>query len=413
MISEEEWPSWVEEQCAKNGWTHSSSSSPLIWRELIDRGGKGYYLGGTFQFEEYINQHYSIKAETTQDIENKIATENLDVFQTLQLEAIKSKPPEPLRVCISHASSPITYQLAPLLLTQKVFKEEKIHIVLFDHKDHIDSLNALSLELQDMSVFNLAGVQVTDSATEAFRAVSVAFLLNYTDNYTEGNEEQLLEAAQTYTTYAGIIDFSSEKSIKVILTGSYANVGATIMSTSVASIDARQFIASPSLAEYQASSIIASKLNVSSADIEQMGIWGPSEGPNVIPDTSHVLVHHYQGSIVGNDEFTLPLEQCLFEKHWIKEEFPVLLATRQKSGRSTLVEAAGLAKLMKSWWSGDGVWHSVGVVFDSGVAICRPCCCKGNGWERIEGVEVNEYIREPVEREKEKLQAELAKFKSS
>ena len=398
----------MEEQCSKNGWDHNALSSPLIWRELIDRGGRGSYLGGTSQFEEYISHYYNIIPKTISDIEAKIATENLDAFQTLQLEAIKNKPPDPVKICISHASSPIAYHLAPLLLTQRVFKNQKLHLVLFDHSDYTDTLNGLSLELQDLACSNLAQVQITNSVTEAFQAVSVAFLLDYTD--VTCTDQQLLEAAKTYTTYAGVIDFSAEKSVKVILTGPYACVGATLMSRSVTSIDPKQFIASPASAEYQASSIIASKLNVLTSDIKQVGIWGLSEGPHVIPDIRHTLVHHYQGSIVGNDEFSLPLDQCLFDKKWIQEEFSDLLVSRQNGARSSLVEAVGLAGLMKSWWEGDGTWHSVGVMFadDSDVAICRPCCCRGNGWEKMDGVEKMDAF----ERARERLQLELARTKN-
>jgi len=47
----ETWDSWLGEVCRQNGWQHSRS--PIVWRELVDRGGKGILLGGANEFMEY------------------------------------------------------------------------------------------------------------------------------------------------------------------------------------------------------------------------------------------------------------------------------------------------------------------------------------------------------------------------
>ena len=43
---------WVLRTKEQHGWTDKhDDSSPLVWRELIDRGGKGMLLGGSNDFE--------------------------------------------------------------------------------------------------------------------------------------------------------------------------------------------------------------------------------------------------------------------------------------------------------------------------------------------------------------------------
>lgn len=42
---------WLEATCNKNGWKHKDS--PLVWRELVDQGGKGMLLGGFSEFLEH------------------------------------------------------------------------------------------------------------------------------------------------------------------------------------------------------------------------------------------------------------------------------------------------------------------------------------------------------------------------
>ena len=423
LFSQEEWPSWVQEQCTKNGWSHPPSLSPLIWRELIDRGGKGIYMGGVAELEDYAQHYYDTSPNTTNTIESSIATENLDTFQTLHLEAIKNKPPDPIRICISHASSPITYHLTGLILTQDIFQSCKLHLVLYDHTQHVESLKGLAMELQDMACSNLADVTVTDSTHEAFKAISAAFLLDYNEPIEVNNQDDiegikkrdLFQAARTYINYAGIMDFSAEKNVRVILIGPYANTGAALMAKTVSSIEKTQFIASPALAERQARSILASKLGVATSDIRQVGMWGSSEG-HVVPDTTHTLVHHHQGSIVGPDDFSLPLRQCLFEQKWLKEDFQSLFESRHINSScygnqgTYLAKAVVLANLMESWWLGDGAWHSVGVVLEGEeLALCYPCCCKDGKWERILNVEIGEEIKEKVEREVERLREEFTK----
>ena len=37
--SQEEWGEWLKEQCKKRDFEHEKS--PMVWRELVQRGGKG------------------------------------------------------------------------------------------------------------------------------------------------------------------------------------------------------------------------------------------------------------------------------------------------------------------------------------------------------------------------------------
>ena len=43
---------WLKNTCNERGWSHSSS--PLVWRELVDRGGKGILIGGANDFQVQI-----------------------------------------------------------------------------------------------------------------------------------------------------------------------------------------------------------------------------------------------------------------------------------------------------------------------------------------------------------------------
>ncbi|XP_063093424.1 putative malate dehydrogenase 1B isoform X10 [Cavia porcellus] len=50
------WEEWLKEVCEKNKWSHKKS--PIVWRELLDRGGKALLLGGYNDFLEHAQHDY-------------------------------------------------------------------------------------------------------------------------------------------------------------------------------------------------------------------------------------------------------------------------------------------------------------------------------------------------------------------
>ena len=558
----EEWPSWVQEVCSHNSWSHPSSppsspsrpsSSPLVWRELLDRGGKGLYLGGLSEFEQYARHYYDVVVETDTLSEQKIAAENLDSLKALELERQTSPKVEPLRLCITNATSETAYHLASQIVRGGVGGEQALALQLLDSADNLPQLEGIAMELTDLAAPHLVRVQVTSSVQEALNSVSIAFILDYphqvleqrqgepapsneepalskeepasskeeptssassneehqvfgqrkeepapsneepassneepalsneehqvfgqrkeeppssneepassneepalskeepasskeeptpskeepasskeepapsNEEPTPSNEEpasskeepapskeepapskeepapsneehqvseqrqgesassnqekngELASSALRYHQYATTLDFCAQKDIKVILSGKYANTGAAIMAKAITSIPRTSFVACPSLVEAQARSILAQRLDVNTADVRQVAIWGRTHG-TVLSDTSYTRVHRFKGAVVGPESFSLPVSRCIFEKEWLSKEFPVLLAARHggmegyRSNRCPLSEAIGLVTLARDWCSGRGgeEWWSMGVVCEGSEGV--------------------------------------------
>ena len=112
--SEEAWSTWLENECKQRGWSHNQGS-PIIWREIVDTGGMGLYIGGPEQFEKYAQQYYNISPTTEVKLEEEIAIENLQTFQEDERQV---KPPVQLiRVCLTNCTCPVAYHLAQLIAT--------------------------------------------------------------------------------------------------------------------------------------------------------------------------------------------------------------------------------------------------------------------------------------------------------
>ena len=408
------------EQCQEKGWTHPPTSSPLIWRELIDRGGKGSYVGGLAEFEEYSYHYYQVSPPIAADdtLATAISVENADTLQTLIIEAQQLQREPPVHVCITSASSALSYHLSSLLLTRAVFKDRDVFIHLYDHPDNISVLEGVAMELTDLAHSKLAGVSCSSSMQDAFKAVSAAFIVE--SSPVTQDSMSVSEAAVMYYRYAAMMDYCAQKDVRVVVIGPHSNTGAAIMAQTVTSISKSSFVASPFLVMQQARSILAGKLNVKSSDLEKVAVWGPCEGEVVI-DTAHTRVHNFQGSITGPEEFSLPLLECLFDRLWLNEEFPGLVLSRHLQGHgyggrgNDLAVAVGLCQLMKAWWGSEGEWYPVGVVCDSakqgmeeGMVISQPCICRDEKWLPVEGVEISDGVRERVDQQLIRLKEELS-----
>ena len=200
----DEWPSWLSEQCSQYGWKHSSGS-PLVWRELIDRGGKGLYLGGLQEFEHYASHYHGITPTTGGELEEAIARENQETLLSLKLEQENAPKVEPLRVCVTSASSQIAYHLVQQIATGKVYGEDKVVAIhLYDSDtDKGEELEGVALELVDLASPVLHEVRVAKSIKDAVDSVSVVFILDYPYQPVIASEETTQQPEDPVTVQEG------------------------------------------------------------------------------------------------------------------------------------------------------------------------------------------------------------------
>ena len=174
----------------------------------------------------------------------------------------------------------------------------------------------------------------------------------------ESADPDLTTAAALYQRYAALLDFHAQKSVRVIVAGRYGNTGASLMAKFASSLQPGNFVASSSLAEQQARSILAGKLGLNPSKVEQVGIWGLCYG-DVAVDTSQTCVHDFPGAVTGPRPFSLPVNRCVFEPQWLSNELPRLLASlhgcsegSRGGGGGGASEAHGLAEMVTAWCGG-------------------------------------------------------------
>ncbi|CAF5088960.1 unnamed protein product, partial [Rotaria magnacalcarata] len=153
-----DWDDWVESTYGKNQWKSSKRSSPLIWRELMERGGRGTLVGDLDDFQEYAQCYYGTILDhfmtNSSALFRLIAEENIQ--QYTQDIALKKQFIEqtlnPYHVCIVGAHHPCAYELFPELLSSKLFPNRDIFLRLTTNDpSKLSSLEAMAMEIEDLA----------------------------------------------------------------------------------------------------------------------------------------------------------------------------------------------------------------------------------------------------------------------
>ncbi len=386
----------------------------MLWRELVDTGGKGLYLGGLKEFEDYALKYYAISPSTDLVLEGKIASENRQTFLQQQQERENFVPTPPIKICLTDATSTVAYHLAQLLATGAVTRPDTMVALHLFNPELNTVCEGVIMELQDLASPCLEYIKFSSSMEEAFAGVSMAYILDYP--YTTHNlnlfnldvrNTRLTAVVNQFREYTKALENAASKDVKVVVSGCFANSGAGIMAASASTLPSSSFVASPCLAESQMKAVIASRLHLNGSDIMQAAVWGKTHGPAIIADTSFTRVQHYPGAVMGPDPFNLPLTRCEFDKDWLEKTFPQLMEARHgalegyREEGAAVSEAVGLATFGRDWWLGETQqWRSVGVVNDGtaysipkGVACSTPCHCKEGKWECVPDLALSELIQ--------------------
>lgn len=380
-----EWSGWLEEICQIHGFDYKGVvatnlmfftlgcrlGSPLIWRELIDRGGRGFLIGGPTEFNQYIAEYYGVSPDIYDDeLAGKVAEENLNTLVQDSKEMEQNQPVKPVNICITNSSTPLAYQLCSMLCSQQVCGSD-IQLTLLDSAAGTEEAEGVALEVMDMCSNHVRSVVVTNNATEAFQQAAILFILDQFSSDTD-----ISTVAYHYHNYAKLLDSSNPASnTKVIVYGFYSELAVSIMVHYSNCLKRSQFCSSHYFTEQQVKSLIGNKLNINPAYISGVAIWGGTV------DLTMCTISQYEGAIVGPPHFFLPLNKCLFDTKWLEEDFFKEFSLRSskngyKDSSPCVAEATSLLHHIQDWINGsDKEFHSVGIVSDGSVAAITDGLC--------------------------------------
>ncbi|XP_072473484.1 putative malate dehydrogenase 1B isoform X1 [Notamacropus eugenii] len=385
------WEQWLKDLCWKNRWRHKRS--PIVWRELVDRGGKGLLLGGFNEFLEHAQLYYGITSKMLTPEMLLIAGENLETHIEIAQEEkeIKQKI-NPLKVWIAGASCPTCYNLIPILVNGEVFSmDEEISIHLLNNNFEEDSLSALVMEGQDLAAPLLRAISVCTVIEEAFLGAEVIIILNDDiDNESESLENRIKARLPLCQSFGFLIEKNAHQSVKVIVAGkTFLNLTTSLLITYAPSINPRNIIALATVVENEAKAILARKLKTTASDIKDVIIWGNITGSRYI-DLKKAKVFRYDSAIWGPPSYSRYLLNLIFDSEWLSKEFGNSLNAWSLKGyfRRGISSAHCIATILKFWYhdSPPGEIFSLGIMSEGefgipeGIVYSMPVKCVNGVW---------------------------------
>ncbi|XP_076455865.1 putative malate dehydrogenase 1B [Babylonia areolata] len=420
----EEWECWLDRTCQSRGWEHSQS--PIVWRELIDRGGKGVLIGGASEFQEYVKGYYGLESSLVSSDMKQIASENRKTKTEIDAEIAQYKAlSKPLHVCITAADSPACYSIMTTIASGEVFgPNTEINIRLLDNTDKDSSLaRGLAMETQDLCEGLVRGVEVMDDTAKAFRDCSAIIILDEllrTDE--ESHADWIHRNCDAFTAYGQHINDGAMKNVRVLVAGNGpVNFNTMILIHSAPKIPRQNIVGLSRGVENRAKSVIGQRLNVNTAGVVDLIVWGNVNGKHFI-DNSKSRVHGYDGAIWGPPSYSVPVLEMVHDSKWMEKEYLEQVEQRRSAvetalGHSSAGSAArAITSFMTHWWNGSpkGQMFSLAVASDGwynvpeDLVFSFPVTLSPKGyWIVVQDIEMPEDSKHRLEESVAELKAEM------
>ncbi|XP_004552727.3 putative malate dehydrogenase 1B isoform X3 [Maylandia zebra] len=358
-ILPDEWKEWLGATCEKNNWKHEGS--PLVWRELVEQGGKGMLLGGFNDFLEHCQVFPNVSA---------------------------------------------------------------ISLRLLDLEGNEEQLQSLRLEIEELAISMLHQVTTGTDLERAFRKADVILLLDDGghDGENEGEEvkkKKVKVISERYKEYGQLIDATAKETVKVIVSGdSFLNLRCSLLVDSARSIDSHQFIAAAAQLENEAKAVLGKKMRMRPSDITDVIVWGNISGTFYI-DLQRAKVFNHDGPITGPAFFSQPLLSIFPDRKWLETDFQHLvrrrrLAVTSKTGQVAATSAAnGILTVLKAWnGASDPDVLSSGVAcpghysLPDGIVFSVPLTFTDGKWSVVSELTVENELKYRLELSASELQQE-------
>ncbi|KAM9328443.1 putative malate dehydrogenase 1B [Pholidichthys leucotaenia] len=411
-ILPDEWKEWLNATCQINGWKHEHS--PLVWRELVEQGGKGMLLGGFSDFIEHCQDYYGVTSDMPTVMMLRAAAENLETkMDLIKEEQHQANLIQPLHIWISSALNPICQVLMPNLLSAEVFPNvSAISLHLLDLDGNEEELQWLKMEIEDLALNMLHRVTIHTDLKHAFWEADVILLLDNvgSDGVNESEEEKkkkIKKITGGYREYGKLIDKRAKRTVKVIVSGdSFVNMRCFLLVESAPSLDSHQFVAVATQLENEARAVLAKEMKVRPSDVTDVIVWGNISGTFYI-DLQRAKVFNYDGPIKGPAFFSQPVLKIFYNRKWLETEFQHLVCSRcmevtSKTGRAAVTSATnGILTVLKAWngTCDPDMILSVGVLcsghynLPDGIVFSVPVTFTDSKWSVLSDVTVGQELK--------------------
>ncbi len=318
----------------------------------------------------------------------------------------------PVRVAVTGAAGQIGYSLVFRIASGEMLGPDQpviLQMLELPMEKAQAALKGVMMELEDCAFPLLAGMVGTDDALVAFKDADIAMLVGARPR-GPGMERKdlLLENAKIFTAQGAALNAVASRNVKVLVVGNPANTNAYIAMKSAPDLNPKNFTAMLRLDHNRALSQLAGKTGKAVGDIKSLVVWG-NHSPTMYPD--------YRFATVGGAS----VKDAISDENWNRTSF---IPTVGKRG-AAIIEARGLSSAASAanaaidhihdWVLGtDGEWATMGIPSDGSYGIPKdvmygfPVTCKDGAYEIVQGLAIDDYSREMMNKTLAELEEERA-----
>jgi malate dehydrogenase len=315
----------------------------------------------------------------------------------------------PVRVAVTGAAGQIGYALLFRIASgQLLGADTPVELRLLEIPDALKAAEGTAMELADCAFPLLAGIEITDNANLAFDGVNIALLVGARPRSKGMERSDLLEAnGGIFKPQGEALNAHAADDVRILVVGNPANTNALIAMSNAPDIPQQRFTAMTRLDHNRAIAQLASKTATPVAEITNVTIWG-NHSATQYPDIFHAKIRGQNAADVVDD------------LAWVENEFIPRVQQRGAEvisvrGASSAASAANAAiDHVHDWVLGtqDGDWVSMAVPADGsydvaeGVISSYPCTCANGEWTIVQGLDINDFSRERIDRSVAELREE-------
>jgi malate dehydrogenase len=316
----------------------------------------------------------------------------------------------PVRVAVTGAAGQIGYSLVFRIASGEMLGPDQpviLQMLELPMEKAQAALKGVMMELEDCAFPLLAGMVGTDDAQVAFKDADIAMLVGARPR-GPGMERKdlLLENAKIFTAQGAALNAVASRNVKVLVVGNPANTNAYIAMKSAPDLNPKNFTAMLRLDHNRALSQLAGKTGKAVGDIKSLVVWG-NHSPTMYPD--------YRFATVGGAS----VKDAINDENWNRSTF---IPTVGKRG-AAIIEARGLSSAASAanaaidhihdWVLGtNGEWTTMGIPSDGSYGIPKdvmygfPVTCKDGAYEIVQGLAIDDYSREMMNKTLAELEEE-------
>ena len=322
----------------------------------------------------------------------------------------------PVRVAVTGAAGQIGYSLLFRIASGEMLgKDQPVILQLLDLPQAQKACQGVIMELDDCAFPLLAGVFATEYPDIAFKDADICLLVGARPRGPGMERAELLTAnGAIFTVQGKSIAENAKENVKVLVVGNPANTNAYIARSAAKKVgrtNPANYHGMLRLDHNRALSQVAVKSNRPVSSLSKMVVWG-NHSPTMYAD--------YRFCTSNGDS----VKTLINDDAWNTNTF---LPTVAKRG-AAIIDARGLSSAasaanaaidhVRDWVLGSDDWVTMGVPSDGsygipeGIVFGFPCECKNGDYKIIQGLEIDAFSQEKLNKTLKELQEEADAVKS-